>query len=100
MPVFVDDAAICYRGKARYHLAADSVEELHGFALQIGIRRCWFHRGRFLHYDVTGEQRDRAIAAGARAVTSRELVRHMRTVALAVDVAEPTAGDFWPSNGK
>lgn len=78
MSVFVDDAAIPYRGKNRYHLAADSVQELHVFAAGIGIKRCWFHpSARFPHYDITGPQREQALAAGARAVTSRELVARM-----------------------
>lgn len=79
MSVFVDDAAIEYRGNKRHHLAADCVQELHAFAAGIGIKRCWFHRGaRFAHYDITDSQREQAIAAGAHAVTSRELVLRMR----------------------
>jgi hypothetical protein len=77
MSVFIDDAAIPYRGKPRYHLAADSLEELHAFAQRVGIKRCWFHRGRFAHYDVTSQERERALACGACALTRRELVARM-----------------------
>jgi hypothetical protein len=81
MSVFVDDAAVPYRGKPRYHLAADSVQELHAFARRVGIKRCWFHRGaRWAHYDITAKERDRALAAGADALTSRELVRRARAL--------------------
>lgn len=74
MTAYVDDAAIMYRSKLRYHLIADSVEELHAFCRQVGIHRCWFHNVRERpHYDITGPQRDVAILAGAIAVTSEEL---------------------------
>jgi hypothetical protein len=71
--VLVDDAAIMYKSKLRYHMTADSLEELHAFAEEVGIKRCWFHRGsKYPHYDITGIQRDAAIAAGAKAVSDRE----------------------------
>jgi hypothetical protein len=74
MAVFVDDAAIMYRSKPRFHLAADSVEELHAFCAKVGINRCWFHNARgHPHYDVTAPQREAAIAAGAEPLTMREL---------------------------
>lgn len=74
--VFVDDAAVAYKGKARYHLGADSLQELHEFCAAQGIARCWFHRGaRHPHYDVTAEQREGALQAGALAVSSRDFVR-------------------------
>lgn len=80
MTVYVDDAAIVWRGKPRFHLCADSPQELHQFAAAIGVRPCWFHRGaRFAHYDITAEQRQEALAAGAVALESRELVRLLRT---------------------
>lgn len=75
MTAYVDDAAILWRSKLRYHMSADSLEELHAFAQAVGIKRCWFHQGSaYPHYDVTTEQRDQALQAGAKAVTSRELV--------------------------
>ncbi len=75
MAVYVDNAGIMFMGKPRHHLAADTLEELHAFCEQIGVKRCWFHNAkRHPHYDVTCAQREAAIAAGAVAVTSRELV--------------------------
>lgn len=29
-----------------------SVDNLHEMARQLGIRRCWFHAGRWPHYDI------------------------------------------------
>lgn len=75
MTAYVDDAAIVWRSKARYHMSADSLPELHAFAASIGVRPCWFHRkSRYPHYDITAEQRERAFLAGARAITQQEMV--------------------------
>jgi hypothetical protein len=65
------------------HLLADTVEELHAFAEQLGLRRAWFQdpvvNGRprpkpgsraaeGWHYDVTDSKRERAIALGAEPI--------------------------------
>lgn len=77
--VYVDNAAVPFKGRPRYHLAADSVVELHVFCARLGIAPCWFHRGaRHPHYDITREQRESAINAGARPVDSKTLIRHVR----------------------
>lgn len=74
--VYVDDAGILWRGKKRYHMTADSLDELHAFATQVGINPCWFHRGTtHPHYDITEVQREDVLAAGGNAVTKRELLR-------------------------
>ncbi len=58
------------------HLVSDtSLEELHAFAREIGMRREWFQRGSIPHYDLTGERYELALARGAVLVSSRELVR-------------------------
>lgn len=74
MAVYVDDAAIMFRSKPRFHLAADSLQELHDFCKKVGINRCWFHNAKgHPHYDITSEQREASISAGAVPLTSREL---------------------------
>lgn len=79
MAVYVDNAAVMFKGKPRYHLTADSLAELHAFTAMVGVARCWFHaHARHPHYDVTAEQRTAALTAGAHAVNSRELVRIAR----------------------
>lgn len=61
------------------HLFADTVEELHAFALRIGMRLEWFQaKGRLPHYDLTPDRRARAVRMGAREVTRRQLVEFMR----------------------
>jgi hypothetical protein len=75
MSVYVDNAAIPYRGKPRFHMTADALAELHEFARRIPVNRCWFHRASsHPHYDVTADQRDAAIAAGATSVDTRTLL--------------------------
>lgn len=81
MPIYVDNAAIPFKGKPRYHLGSADLAELHAFAASVGINRCWFHRGaRQPHYDITEEQRNAALLAGAIEVTSRELVALCRAI--------------------
>jgi len=60
-------------------MTADSKEELHAFAARIGVRRCWYHKGRtHPHYDVTSPQRAAALLSGAVAVDARKLLEVTR----------------------
>jgi hypothetical protein len=78
--VLVDAAIWPFEGRKWAHLVSDtSFEELHEFAQQLGIPRRAFQGD---HYDVPTEYRDRAIALGAEAVPSRELVRRLRAAGL------------------
>jgi hypothetical protein len=80
MAVYVDDAAIMYRGKPRFHLIADSLAELHSFCKTVGINKCWFHNAKgHPHYDITGEHRESAIKAGARPIDTGELLLRAET---------------------
>ena len=80
MAILVDDAVWPWRGRLWAHLVSDtSVDELHAFAERLGIPRRAFQGD---HYDVTDELRDCAIAEGARAVTSRDVVRALRAAGL------------------
>jgi hypothetical protein len=78
MAVYVDDMRLQARvGRitARWsHLHADSVDELHGFARSIGLKRAWFQdKPGFPHYDLTDTKRREAIRAGAVSITYREM---------------------------
>lgn len=68
--IYIDDAAIPFHGKLRYHMTADTIAELHAFAESIGVRRCWFHK---THYDVTAIDKIYAIKFGAIDVSKRRL---------------------------
>ena len=61
------------------HLFADTIPELHAFALGIGMKIEWFQdHSKLPHYDLTAARRARAIKMGAQEVTRRELVLFMR----------------------
>ena len=62
------------------HMVTDSsLEELHDFALRLGLRREQFQRHeRLPHYDLRPPMRERALAFGAEAVSSKELFRRGR----------------------
>ncbi len=86
MTVYVDDwrqPATVGPVTARWsHLTADTVEELHRFAADLGLRRTWFqahpHDPLRHHYDVTDRLRVAAISRGAVAVTWRQAARARR----------------------
>ena len=75
--VYVDDARIRWRGMEWSHLVADTADELHDAAAQLGLRREWAQdKGRTLHYDLPEHLRLRAIDLGvAVAISWRELAR-------------------------
>lgn len=58
------------------HMATDgSVDELHSFAQQIGLKREWFQEHRIVrHYDLKPSKRKLAVELGAIEVSSRELI--------------------------
>ncbi len=76
----VDEASWWWRGRRWAHLVSDtSLEELHACAGRLGVRRVSFGGD---HYDVTEQQRELALQAGAQAVSSRELVGALRRAGL------------------
>ena len=60
------------------HLVADSVEELHAFAREIGLRAEWFQLGGMPHYDLTAGMRAKAIKCGAQQITRERMRDKMR----------------------
>lgn len=80
MSVLIDAPTWPGHGRLWSHLASDtSYEELHAFAAGIGLPRRAFERD---HYDVVAERFDEAVRAGARVVTSRELVARLHAAGL------------------
>ena len=84
MSIYVD-AIIIWPGakphfdKGSCHLTADTLEELHAFALRIGMRRSWFQEHRICpHYDLTPSRRVVAVRLGAIEETSLEGARRRR----------------------
>lgn len=89
MTVYVDSARIpatVGRTRGRWsHVTADTEEELHAFALRLGLQRSWF-QGKcktrcapvgqpcpHWHYDVTEPVRARALTLGAQQISLTEL---------------------------
>ena len=90
----VDEPRWWFRGRKWCHLVSDeSLEELHAFAARVGIPRRGFQGD---HYDVPEEHRPAMVAAGAREVESRELVRRLRAAGLRLSAGpapRPRASD-------
>ena len=60
-------------------MSDESLDELHDFAASLGVPERAFHGD---HYDLPEERRTMAVASGARAVSSRELLGHLRNSGL------------------
>lgn len=88
MSVYVDDAFDQLPVPAKWsgggHLQADSLDELHAFAVSIGLRREWFQtrpgRPDCDHYDLTASKRTLAIERGAIAEVAEEGVTRRRRI--------------------
>ena len=59
------------------HMKADTREELHDFAVRIGLKLAWFQdHPSHPHYDLTTQRMiDKAIAQGAKMISPKEMVR-------------------------
>ena len=79
MTVYVDDAVTWWRSQRWAHLMADTLQELHAMAAQLGLpRRAFQDKPSGAHYDVTVEMREQALQLGTVAISrhaDRELVR-------------------------
>ena len=60
------------------HMVADTVEELHEMATQLGLKREWFQATKVPHYDVCLSHRKRAVELGAKEISRRQLVQIVR----------------------
>jgi hypothetical protein len=81
MGVYVDDAIWAWRGLKWAHLLADDTDELHRFAMRLGINRASYQgppKTPVPHYDLTSYERKRAIAHGAIACGREEIVAVLR----------------------
>jgi Protein of unknown function (DUF4031) len=83
MGVYVDDARIPWRGRLWSHLVADTADELHRAAEELGLRPEFVQdKGRTLHYDLPEDWRARAISLGlAEPIAWRDLARRRATLA-------------------
>ncbi len=68
MAVYVDDPIWSWQGLRWCHLLADDVDELHRFAVSLGLNLSSYQgppKTASPHYDITGFERGRALALGA-----------------------------------
>ncbi len=80
MTVYIDPPTWPGHGRLWSHLISDtSYAELHEFAATLGIPRRAFERD---HYDVIADRYAGAVAAGARPVSTREIVRRLHASGL------------------
>jgi hypothetical protein len=84
--VYVDDAIWSWHGLKWCHLLADDIDELHGFAVRLGISRASYQgppKTTAPHYDLTGFERARALALGAKPCSRQEIVAVFRVLRVA-----------------
>ena len=73
MTVYVDDMRAEYGRMKMCHMIADTDEELHAMADQIGVARKWFQRkASGDHYDIALSKRALAVSFDAREITLRQ----------------------------
>lgn len=83
--VFVDELRVWGEwkyGESCHMLPASQseadLEELHAFALRVGMKRDWFQPGRWPHYDLTRRRRAVALRLGAQEVDTKAYIRALR----------------------
>ncbi|NOX28465.1 MAG: DUF4031 domain-containing protein [Actinobacteria bacterium] len=82
MTILVDAAIWPWRGRHWAHLVSDvSYDELHEFAVSIGVRRLGFQGD---HYDIESDTRVIALEQGAVDTDSRQIVRRLRASGLRI----------------
>jgi hypothetical protein len=83
LAVYVDEPVWEWRGRHWCHLLADTDDELHEFAAELGLKRAWFQQRAGMpwkdHYDIPEELRRDAVQAGAVEVDLRFVAVHVRT---------------------
>ncbi|WP_016906501.1 DUF4031 domain-containing protein [Streptomyces xiaopingdaonensis] len=80
MTIYIDAPMWPGHGRMWSHLVSDaSYEELHTFAEALGCPRRAFDRD---HYDLPSTRYETAVAAGAREVGSKELLRRLTEAGL------------------
>ena len=64
-----------HNGKQWCHMFADSTEELHQFAKQLGLKQEWFQDKKLPHYDLVESKRKLALSLGAQEIDLRSFLQ-------------------------
>lgn len=83
------------------HVITDAtLDELHEFAQSIGLRRAWFQdHPRHPHYDtIAPRMQSRALRAGAKKVSPKEIVRILTKVRISIDAMAAAANSQHSEN--
>jgi hypothetical protein len=79
MSVYVDQAENNLGRMKMAHMVADTLDELHAMADQVGLKRKWFQDNPdHPHYDLCQSKKRLAISLGAIEINSRQLVALVR----------------------
>lgn len=85
----------------KIHLVADTLEELHGFAAMIGLKREWFQEHpTHPHYDIWGSKLTHAYNMGVKVVSSKFLLKKANKLNCSLSVVINSASvcndcEFW-----
>lgn len=80
MSVYVDPLLPCILNKNwKYnyscHLVADTITELHEFAMWLGLKPSWFQNKTIPHYDLTSNKRKQAVKLGAVEIDKKQFAK-------------------------
>ena len=84
MTVYVDALRLYHNNKHWKYgkscdLYADTLEELHLFAIKLQLKREWFHDHKSLpHYDLNDTKRKLAVDKGAVEHTHRQMIKMLK----------------------
>ena len=79
MAVYVDGAQNQFGRMKMCHMVADTIEELHAMADEIGMKRAWYQDNPdHPHYDLSKTRRALAVQHGAIEIDNRQLVELIR----------------------
>ncbi|WP_045758481.1 DUF4031 domain-containing protein [Xanthomonas albilineans] len=81
MAVYIDDAVHPWRGQRWGHLLADTLDELHAMAAQLGIpRRAFQNKRSGARYDIPAPLREEVIRLGAIPVSRHTHRKQMKAL--------------------
>lgn len=71
----IKDAQARRLGPGWCHLFSDDIEELHGFAKRLSLKREWFQDHKLApHYDLTPNRREKALKLGATQISTKDYI--------------------------